>query len=85
MNLLMVFVLWLLSRRVHRLANKRGVEYSFLLVNPDGSQLAEIGELLKAGSIRSVIDTVFPFDRAKEALAYLEKGRARGKVVVKMK
>jgi len=85
MNFLMVFALWLLSYKMHRLAKKRGVEYSFLLVNPDGSQLAEIGELLKARSIRPVIDKVFPFDQAKEALAYLEMGRAKGKVVVQMK
>lgn len=35
--------------------------------------------------IRPVIDRVFPFDQAKEALAYLEKGRAKGKVVVQVK
>ncbi|HVS26878.1 MAG TPA: NADP-dependent oxidoreductase [Burkholderiales bacterium] len=85
MNFLMVFALWLLSYKMHRLAKKRGVEYSFLLVNPDGSQLAEIGELLKVRNIRPVIDKVFPFDQAKEALAYLEMGRAKGKVVVQMK
>jgi len=76
---------WVLSYKVHRLAAKRGVEYSFLLVNPDGGQLAEIGDLLKVGSIRPVIDQVFPFDQAREALAYLERGRAKGKVVVQMK
>jgi len=54
-------------------------------VYPDGSQLAEIGEFLKAGRIRPVIDKVFPFDQAKEALAYLEKGRAKGKVVVQIR
>lgn len=70
---------------MHRLAKKRGVEYSFLLVNPDGRQLAEIGELLEVRNIRPVIDKVFPFDRAKEALAYLEMGQAKGKVVVQMK
>jgi NADPH:quinone reductase-like Zn-dependent oxidoreductase len=32
-----------------------------------------------------VIDKVFPLDPAKEALAYLEKGRAKGKIVVPMK
>ena len=85
MNFLMVFALWLLSYKTHRLAKKRGVEYSFLLVNPDGSQLAEIGKLLKVGTIRPVIDKVFPFDQAKEALAYLELGRAKGKVVVRVK
>jgi NADPH:quinone reductase-like Zn-dependent oxidoreductase len=85
MNFLLLFALWLLSYKIHRLAKKRRVEYSFLLVNPDGTRLAEIGEILKGGSIRPVIDKVFPFDQAKEALAYLEKGRAKGKVVVKIK
>ena len=84
MNFFLVFVFGLLSRKIMRLARKRGVEYSFLFVHPDGSQLAEIGELLDAGRIRPVIDKVFPFDQAKEALAYLEKGRAKGKVVVQM-
>jgi NADPH:quinone reductase-like Zn-dependent oxidoreductase len=74
-----------LSYEIHRLAAKRGIEYSFLLVNPDGSQLAEIGDLFKVRSIRPVIDKVFSFDQAREALAYLERGRAKGKVVVQMK
>jgi NADPH:quinone reductase-like Zn-dependent oxidoreductase len=73
------------SGRAFRHASKRGTAYSFLFVHPDGSQLAEIGELLKAGRIRPVIDKVFPFEQAKEALAYLEKGRAKGKVVVQMR
>jgi NADPH:quinone reductase-like Zn-dependent oxidoreductase len=85
MNFFMLFVLRLLSRKVHRLARKREVAYSFQLVNADGSQLAQIGELLNAGSIRPVIDKVFPFNQAKEALAYLEKGRAKGKVVVQIR
>jgi NADPH:quinone reductase-like Zn-dependent oxidoreductase len=54
-------------------------------VHPDGSQLAAIGKLLDGGRIRPVIDKVFPFDQAKEALAYLLKGRANGKVVVQMR
>jgi NADPH:quinone reductase-like Zn-dependent oxidoreductase len=84
MNFFMVLVFGLLSRKIIRRARKRGVEYSFLFVHPDGSQLADIGELLKSGRIRPVIDKVFPFNRAKEALTYLEKGRAKGKVVVQM-
>jgi len=84
MNFFMKFVFGLLSRKIIRQAKKRGAEYSFLFVHPDGRQLAEIGELLNTGRIHPVIDKVFPFDQAKEALAYLEKGRARGKVVVQM-
>lgn len=85
MNFVMVFVFGLMSRKIIRDANKRSVEYSFLFVHPDGRQLAEIGEVLDAGRIRPVIDKVFPFDQAKDALAYLEKGRAKGKVVVRLK
>ena len=85
MNVLMKFVFGLLSGKIIRQAKKRGAAYSFLFVHPDGGQLGEIGELLKAGKIRPVIDRIFPFDQAKDALAYLEKGRARGKVVVQMK
>lgn len=85
MNFFMVFVRWLRSHKLHRLASKRGVEYSFMLVKPNGRQLAEIGKLIEAGSIRPVIDKVFPFDEAIEALAYLAQGRAKGKVVVQMK
>ncbi len=85
MNFLMVAVFGLLSRKIVRRANQRGAAYSFLFVHPDGNQLAEIGELLKSGRIRPVIDKVFPFEQAKEALAYLEQGRAKGKVVVQMR
>ena len=84
MNFLMVAVFSLLSRKIIRRARKRGAAYSFLFVHPDGHQLAEISELLKSGSIRPVIDKVFPFEQAKEALAYLEQGRAKGKVVVRV-
>ena len=85
MNFFMVTVFGLLSRKIIRRARKRGAAYSFLWVHPDGNQLAEIGELLKSERIRPVINKVFPFEQAREALAYLEQGRAKGKVVVRMK
>jgi NADPH:quinone reductase-like Zn-dependent oxidoreductase len=85
MNAVMKAVFGLLSGGIIRKARQRGATYSFLFVHPDGRQLAEIGKLLTEGKIRPVIDKVFPFDQAKEALAYLQKGRAKGKVVVQMK
>ena len=84
MNGLMKFVFGLLSRKMRRLADRRDASYSFMFVRPDGRQLAEIGELLESSRLRPVIDKVFPFARAKEGLAYLEQGRAKGKVVVQM-
>lgn len=84
MHFFMGFVFGLLSRKIIRQARKGDAEYTFLFVHPDGRQLAEIADLVEAGRIHPVIDRVFPFDAAKEALFYLEKGRARGKVVVQV-
>jgi NADPH:quinone reductase-like Zn-dependent oxidoreductase len=85
MNFFMVGVFGLLSSKIIRQAKKRGARYSFLFVHPGGRQLAEIGKLLEAERIRAVIDQIFSFEQAKEALAYLEQGRAKGKVVVRMR
>lgn len=85
LNFVLTFVFGLMSRKIMRLAKKQDVTYSFLFARPDGDQLAGIGELLKAERIRPVIDKVFPFEQAKEALEYLAQGRSRGKVVVRMR
>jgi len=84
MNVVFRLVMGLLSRKIRGLAKRRSADYSFMFVRPDGGQLAEIGKLLDAGAIRPVIDQVYPFAQAQEALAYLDQGRARGKVVVQM-
>lgn len=84
MNFLLRFIFSLISSKIIRQAKKRDIDYSFLFVHPDGQQLGEIGRLLKEMRIVPVIDKIFPFDQTKEALAYLERGRAKGKVVVKI-
>lgn len=85
LNFLLKFVFSLMSRKVTRLAAQRDVAYSFLFVRPDGAQLSEIGQLIQAGRVRPVIDQVFPFAQAPEALAHLARGRSKGKVVVQIK
>lgn len=85
MNFFMQFVFTLLSGKIIRKAKKRDVNYSFLFVHSDGNQLAEIGKLIEAQHLLPVIDKVFPFAQTKEALAYLETGRAKGKVVMQLK
>lgn len=85
LNFILKFVFGLMSRKVMRLAARRQVSYSFLFVRPDGAQLSQIGQLLQAGSVRPVIDKVYPFAQAPEALAYLAQGRSKGKVVVQIK
>jgi NADPH:quinone reductase-like Zn-dependent oxidoreductase len=78
-------VMRLLSSGVRRRARSRGVGYSFLFMKANGAQLQEITRLIEAGAIRPVVDKVFPFESTNEALAYVEAGRAKGKVVIKIK
>jgi NADPH:quinone reductase-like Zn-dependent oxidoreductase len=85
LNFVLTWVFGLMSRKILRLARQRDVDYSFLFAHPDGDQLAQIGQLIEAHRIRPVIDKVFPFEQAKEALDYLARGRAKGKVVVKLR
>ncbi len=84
-NWVIRLVVSLLSRSVRSKARRRGVDYSFLFMKASGDQLRRIATLVESGAIRPVIDRVFPFDAANEAMAYVEKGRAKGKVVLKVK
>jgi NADPH:quinone reductase-like Zn-dependent oxidoreductase len=78
-------VMWLLSAGVRRQARRLGVGYSFLFMTASGQQLRQITRLIEAGAIRPVVDRVFAFTSANEALAYVEAGHAKGKVVIQMK
>ncbi|SEJ66904.1 MULTISPECIES: NADP-dependent oxidoreductase [unclassified Variovorax] len=78
-------VMRLLSLGVRRRAKARSVDYAFLFMRANGAQLREIARLIDAGAIRPVIDRIFPFAATNEALAYVEAGRAKGKVVVQVK
>lgn len=75
----------LLSSGVRKKATRRDLKYSFLFMRANGHQLREITRLIEAGTIHPVMDRVFPFESTNEALAYVEAGRAKGKVVVKIK
>lgn len=76
-------IMRLLSAGIRQQAKRRNVGYSFLFMKANGNQLREITPLINSGVIRPVVDRVFPFDATREALAYVETGRAKGKVVVK--
>ncbi len=78
-------VMHLLSYGIRKKAKRHHLSYSFLFMKADGDQLREITSLIDAEVIRPVVDRVFPFESTKEALAYVETGRAKGKVVVKVR
>lgn len=78
------WVMALLSLRTRRAARRRGLRYAFLFMRASGAQLDEISKLIDSGAIRPVVDRTYPFDEAPEALAHVEGGRAKGKVVIAM-
>ncbi len=75
----------LVSLGVKTKAKKLNVNFQFLFMRPEGNQLSEITKLIEAGKIKPVIDKVFPFEQTNEAMAYVETGRTKGKVVVKVR
>lgn len=78
-------ILSLLSSGIRKKAKNKNVDYSFLFMKANGQQLSEITSLIEAKVIKPVIDKIFPFDKTSEALLYVESGRAKGKVVIKIK
>jgi NADPH:quinone reductase-like Zn-dependent oxidoreductase len=82
LNLFLKLIMRLLSRGVRKKAERLGLRYSFLFMRAQGQRLSEITSLIEAGVIRPVVDKVFPFENTGDALAYVETGRAKGKVVI---
>lgn len=85
LNWILRQVVGLLSFGIRKKARAQRIDYSFLFMRANGDQLNEIARLIEAGSLRPVLDRVFPFEATNEALAYIEAGRSKGKVVVKIK
>lgn len=58
-----------------------GVEGRFFIMNPDGEQLRRIAELVEAGKLRTMVDSVFGLDDYEKAFDRAGSGKTKGKVV----
>lgn len=79
---LMKPVLALMSRKIRSRAKKLGVRYSFLLMKANGTQLKTLAALYNDGTLQPVLDRTFPFADTIDAMAHLDQGKAKGKIVV---
>jgi len=84
-NWFLKIVMRILSAGIRKKAKRLGVSFSFLFMRAQGEQLSQITKLIESGVVKPVIDKVFPFEQANEAMSYVEAGRAKGKVVVKVR
>jgi len=73
------------SHKLTALEKKHQVPYTFLFMKPSGEQLRIIASFIETGKIKPIIDQVFPFEEAQKAMEYAETGRAKGKIIVKIK
>ena len=78
------WIMRLLSSGIRRKARRQGVDYGFVFMRASGAQLQKITALVESGAITPVIDRTFPLEATAEALSYVERGRAKGKVVIKV-
>jgi alcohol dehydrogenase len=67
------------------MAAKAGARFAYLFMRPDGAQLAELASWIDDGSLRPIVHRAYPFDEVRDAFAELERGRARGKIVVTLR
>lgn len=79
-----VFGLWAAWAMVWPLLS-RFVGVRFVTRFAYGEMLQQLVTLAEAGQLKPVIDRVFPLEQLADAQRYLETGRARGKVVVKVR
>ena len=77
--------MFLLSFQTKKLAKKQNVDYSFLFMEASGNQLDEISKLIESGIIKPTVDKIFPFEQTNDAVNYVDSGRAKGKVIIKIK
>lgn len=73
------------SHKLTALEKKHHVQYTFLFMKPSGEQLRIIANYIETGKIKPVIDRIFPFEDAQKAMEYAESGRAKGKIILKIR
>ena len=84
-GLLVRVAVWLMGRKVYAASAEAGAAYCWFFTESNGDQLRDIARLIDSGAIKPVIDREFAFEQLPDALSYLEAGRARGKVVLKLR
>ena len=61
-----------------------GPNFGFMLAELNPKDLAFVAELMQSGKVKPVLDRTYTLAQTGEALAYVEAGHARGKVVIDM-
>jgi len=85
LNGIVRFLLSLKRRKITKQARKKSAEYKMVIMHPDRQQLEDIKKLVEHKSLKPVIDKTFAFSESIDALIYQKSGRAKGKIILKIK
>ncbi|MGA3598876.1 NADP-dependent oxidoreductase [Lysinibacillus agricola] len=85
LNLWKSLLLKFATRKLTDLEKQYEVEYHFLFMKPSRIQLEIIREFIKAKKIAPIIDRIVLLNDIQKAFEYSESGRAKGKVIIKIK
>src|SRR3989475_8162829 len=78
------FIVTLVSRIDQAELDKHGIRGASLSVNPDSSELREIGKLIDENKIKVIVSQTFPLPEAIKAQEQVATGHTRGKIVLKV-
>ncbi|RIX51386.1 NADP-dependent oxidoreductase [Paenibacillus nanensis] len=78
-------ILSIVSRKIKTQEKKNQTKYHFLFMKPSGSQLKILKDFIEGGLIKPIIDKIYHLSDTEQAFNYLESGRAKGKVVIRIK
>jgi NADPH:quinone reductase-like Zn-dependent oxidoreductase len=78
-------IFWIISYGIRSRARRAGISYRYFFMHPSGGDLAQLAELIEQRKLSVIVDRTYPLAKIAEALAYVESGRAKGKVVVTMR
>ncbi len=85
LNRVFRFMLALKRMKITRQIKHKSAYYKLILMNSNGTQLNEIKKLVEDKLIKPVIDKEFSFSESIDALLYQKSGRAKGKIIIKIK
>ncbi|KAK1922923.1 chaperonin 10-like protein [Papiliotrema laurentii] len=80
--MLVNFGLGLKSRKVRNAAAARKVNYQYIFMRPDGTQLQHLANLIDEGKLVINIDSRFKVADYAKAYERLESGRSKGKIII---
>ena len=78
------FIVTLVARIDQTQLDKHGIRGASLGVEPNSSELAEIGKLIDEKKIRVIVSQTFPLSEAVKAQEQVATGHTRGKIVFKV-